>query len=210
MLVPLTMEFQNDKNCQNNLHQYLLGRDLMVGIYNKQLYFPQGEWKDYWTGEVIEGQQSKEITWPADRGGALYVRSGGIIPFGPLMQYRGEKPMNEITLYVFPDRKGSSFNYYEDDGITFDHLSGKFSITEISAGLLTDGSALIEIKPASGDFKGKVNSRSWNIIMNCNRNPLSVWSNKRQLPAEKYSYDKNRNELTIGTLEGTSVVEVKY
>ena len=62
MLLPLTLEFPDDKNCRENLHQYLLGRDLMVGIYNKKIYFPAGEWKDYWTGEVIKGLQEKEVT----------------------------------------------------------------------------------------------------------------------------------------------------
>ena len=84
-MVPLTLEFPNDKNCRDNLHQYLLGRDLMVGIYNKNIYFPSGKWKDYWTGEVIEGDQDKAVSWPDDRGGALYVRSGGIIPMGLVM-----------------------------------------------------------------------------------------------------------------------------
>ncbi|HBL75788.1 MAG: hypothetical protein A2W90_04615 [Bacteroidetes bacterium GWF2_42_66] len=85
VMVPLTLEFPNDKNCRDNLHQYLLGRDLMVGIYNKNIYFPSGKWKDYWTGEVIEGDQDKAVSWPDDRGGALYVRSGGIIPMGLVM-----------------------------------------------------------------------------------------------------------------------------
>ncbi|HRP33966.1 MAG TPA: glycoside hydrolase family 31 protein, partial [Agriterribacter sp.] len=102
ILRPLTLEYPSDKNCRDNVHQYLLGRDMMIAAFNKQVYFPEGEWKDYWTGKVITGKQEKMVSWPNDRGGGLYIRSGAIIPFGPLMQYRGEKPMDEITLYIFP------------------------------------------------------------------------------------------------------------
>ena len=196
MLVPLTMEFPNDKNCRENLHQYLLGRDLMVGIYNRNIYFPEGKWKDYWTGEVINGHQEKDVKWPDNRGGALYVRSGAIIPFGPLMQYRGEKPMDEITLYIFPDEKGSTLDFYEDDGVSFEHLKGRYSITQIS-GKYGDNKSIIKIGPTKGDFDGIVSNRRWNIIMHSDNKPASVLCNEKLVPAENYSWDENRNEVTI-------------
>lgn len=208
MLVPLALEFPDDKNCRENLHQYLLGRDLMVGIYNKNMYFPAGKWKDYWTGEVITGLQSRDITWPADRGGALYIRSGGIIPFGPLMQYRGEKPMTEITLYVFPDEKESTFDYYEDDGRSFEYLDGQYSITHISAKTRSIESS-IEIGTTVGDFKGKVKDRKWNIILHNDKKPVSVWCNEKLCPIENYSWDENRKELTIKGIVSPVVIKVK-
>jgi len=208
MLVPLTMEFPDDKNCRNNLHQYLLGRDLMVGIYNKHIYFPAGQWKDYWTGEVIKGLQEKEVTWPDDRGGALYVRSGGIIPFGPLMQYRGEKPLDEITLYIFPDEEGSSFDLYEDDGVSFEHLNGKYSITHISA-KTGNTESVIEIGTTDGDFNGKAKNRKWNIIMHNDKKPASVWCNEKLFSKESYSWDESRNELTIKGIDTPVIIKVK-
>lgn len=208
MLVPLTMEFPEDINCRNNLHQYLLGRDLMVGIYNRKIYFPAGKWKDFWTGEVLTGLSEKEVSWPDDRGGALYFRSGAIIPFGPLMQYRGEKPMTEMTLYVFPDAKESVFELYEDDGVSFEHLRGKYSITHISA-KKGNNSSTINIGVAGGDFDGKVNNRTWSIIMHSDKKPLSVLGNDKLFPEEKYSWDESRKELTIRVVVAPIVIEVK-
>ena len=208
MLVPLTLEFPDDKNCRNNLHQYLLGRDLLVGIYSKNIYFPAGQWKDYWTGEIIHGLQKREVSWPDDRGGALYVRSGGIIPLGPLMQYRGEKPMNEITLYVFPDEKGSTFEFYEDDGVSFEHLNGKYSITHISA-KTGNTESRIDIGEADGDFEGKVASRMWNIIMHADKKPASVRYNEKLLSEEDYSWDESRNEMTIKGILSPAVIVLK-
>jgi alpha-glucosidase len=208
ILVPLTLEFPDDKNCCNNLHQYLLGRDLLVGIYNKKIYFPAGEWKDYWTGEVIKGPQEKEVSWPADRGGSLYVRSGGIIPFGPLMQYRGEKPVSEITLYVFPGDEESAFDLYEDDGVTFDYLKGKYSITHIT---VKSGNAGISIKIEGSDgyFKGKVDSRKWNIIVHSDTRPATVLENEKPLPPENLLWDETRKELTAKDIVAPTTLLVK-
>ena len=208
MLLPLTMEFPDDKNCRNNLHQYLLGRDLMVGIYKKNIYFPAGLWKDYWTGEVVKGSREKEVTWPDNRGGALYVRAGAIIPFGPLMQYRGEKPMDEITLYIFPDEKLSAFDLYEDDGVSFQNLKGEFSITHITT--KAEGSlSTTEIGVSEGYFKGKVENRKWNIIMHSDAPPVSVICNGKQFPRDNYSWDESRKEITINGIAAPSVILVK-
>jgi alpha-glucosidase (family GH31 glycosyl hydrolase) len=208
MLVPLTLEFPEDDRCRDNLHQYLLGRDLMVGIYANEIYFPAGQWKDYWTGEVISGLQEKDISWPADRGGALYIRSGAIIPFGPLMQYRSEKPMDEITLYVFPAEKESTFELYEDDGVSFEHLEGRYSITRITT-QRSKNASLTVIGDAEGEFNGKVKGRSWNIIMHADRKPASVRYNGDPLPGEMFSWDESRNELTIEGITSPARIMVK-
>ncbi len=207
MLLPLTFEFPGDVKCRENLHQYLLGRDLMVGIYEKKIYFPEGKWKDYWTGELVQGAGDKEVNWPADRGGALYIRQGAIVPFGPLMQYRGEKPVDEITLYIFPAGNESSFDLYEDDGITFGYLDGEHSVTHITA--RSEGrSAEIRIGSSEGSFKGKVENRKWNIIMHSDPEPSSVIINGIRIRASGYSWDGKRKELTIKSFNAPAVIKV--
>lgn len=207
LLLPLTFEFPNDENCRENLHQYFLGRDLMVGIYNKNIYFPEGKWKDFWTGEIIEGSCTKEVNWPVDRGGTLHIREGAIIPFGPLMQYRGEKQLDEITLYVFPSGELSSFDLYEDDGTTFKYLEGEYSITHISSkttGRITE----ISIGPSDGNFKGKVEIRKWNIIMHADSKPSSVMLNDKKIQSSAYTWDKNRKEVEIKNLTTPAIIKV--
>jgi len=54
----LVLEFEDDANCRGILHQYLLGRDLMVVIYKREAYFPEGRWKDFWTGETLDAQEA--------------------------------------------------------------------------------------------------------------------------------------------------------
>lgn len=208
LLEPLTIAYPDDKNCRENLHQYLLGPNLMVGIYKKDMYFPAGRWKDYWTGDIVEGRQQKNISWPDNKGGALYVASGAIIPMGPVMQYRGEKPMNDITLYVFPDKKETSFDLYEDDGITFDYEKGKYSITHIST-QKTGTTSIVQIDKPEGKFDNKATQRTWTAILNLATKPLSVTMNGLALKENQYSYDERRRELTVGKLTTTGTIKIQ-
>lgn len=208
LLRPLTLEFPDDKNCRDNLHQYLLGRDLMVGTFKKNIYFPEGEWKDYWTGEIVNGKQEKNESWPDNRGGALYIRSGAIIPFGPLMQYRGEKPLDEITLYIFPDKKESEFNFYEDDGVSFDYVKGESTNTKIKAQKNADA-VTIDIDKATGNFKGMVNKRTFNVIMHADTKPSSVLSNGKSVDDKDLNWDESRKELTIKNLGAQAHLVIK-
>ncbi|MHA4808054.1 glycoside hydrolase family 31 protein [Flavitalea flava] len=208
LLQPLTIVYPEDKNCRENLHQYLLGPGLMVGIYKKDMYFPAGEWKDYWTGGIIAGSQQKDITWPDNKGGALYIHSGSIIPMGPVVQYRGEKPMDEITLYVFPDQQETSFDLYEDDGVSFDYEKGNYSTTRITA-KKTAASSIIEIGKTQGTFENSVKHRTWSIIMHMSAKPLSVSIDGILLKEDQYTYDDNRKELTIRRITTSGVVSIR-
>ncbi len=56
----------------------------------------------------------------------LFIRAGSIIPFGPELQYTGEKPADPITLYVYAGADGA-FTLYEDDGLTYGYEKGAFA-----------------------------------------------------------------------------------
>ncbi len=200
LLVPLTLEFQHDKNCRNVLHQFLLGRDLMVSIYNHDIYFPAGLWKDFWSGKLYEGEQSLTVEWPDNRGGGLFVREGAIIPFGPLMQYRGEKPLDEIELYVFPASTESRFVFYEDDGVSFTHLDGDFAKTALSTQRTGN---TITVKVGSPEGKYKVPLRKWNLKLAVQTAPSSVMNNGKPL---EFSYDCGRGELTVDDVKAGDIV----
>jgi alpha-D-xyloside xylohydrolase len=56
----------------------------------------------------------------------LYVRAGAIVPVGPDVQYAAEKPDAPLTILVFTGADGS-FDYYEDDGVTYGYERGEFA-----------------------------------------------------------------------------------
>ncbi|WP_049560539.1 TIM-barrel domain-containing protein [Nonomuraea sp. SBT364] len=64
--------------------EYLLGRDLLVAPMTspggtRDVYLPEGEWVDYWTGETHGGGRYLSVTKPLEQI-PLYVRRGALIP----------------------------------------------------------------------------------------------------------------------------------
>ncbi|OQA82864.1 MAG: Alpha-xylosidase [Lentisphaerae bacterium ADurb.Bin242] len=198
LLLPLPLEFQDDGRCRTVMNEYLLGRDLLVSIYEPDVYFPRGRWKDYWTGKVYTGSSEQMIPWPENRGGGLYIREGAIIPFGPVMQYRGEKPVDELELYLFPGPEKTEFEYYEDDGVSFDYLEGKYSTTLIR--MEKTDCVTVEIIP---DGKGCV--RKWKICAALDTAPASLECNGSETV---FQWDEVRHELTAD-LPGPGTVIIR-
>ena len=67
-----------------------------------------------------------------------YVRAGAVIPFGPAMQYTGEKPVDPLSVDVYgfapktsPAPRQSEFSLYEDDGLTNAYQRGEFQRTPL-------------------------------------------------------------------------------
>ena len=207
MLVPLPIEYPEDVECREVLHEYLLGRDLLVVVYKTRAYFPAGRWRDVWTGEVVEGGAWREIAWPEGRGGGLFLREGAIVPFGPLMQYRGEKPLDEIEVHCFPGAEESALEFYEDDGVTFEHESGAFAVTPLRCE--DDGEAVhVNVGVTKGTFEGQATDRTWSFVIAAPDAPGAVTANGAPLSPDQWTHDPERGELRIEALSGPVEIEV--
>jgi alpha-glucosidase (family GH31 glycosyl hydrolase) len=108
--------------------EYLWGRDLLVapvteqGASTRRVYLPRGTWVDFWTNERVEG--GREIDRAVDlETMPLYVRAGGIVPTGPVKQYTAEHVPGPLTIVVYRGADGA-FDFYEDDGESFDYEHG--------------------------------------------------------------------------------------
>ena len=185
LMRPLTLEFQDDRMCREILNEYLLGRDLLVGIYKHEIYLPEGEWKDFWSGVVYEGNQTIRCDWPEDRGGALFVRQGAVIPFGPVMQYRHEKPLDTVELYIFPTERPATGALYEDDGVTFDFQKGAYALTNIEAQVKDGIVELTMNQPKDSAVK------TWQATIALPRKPAEIRLNGKAVP---FHWDEERSE----------------
>ncbi|MBO4305158.1 MAG: glycoside hydrolase family 31 protein [Lentisphaeria bacterium] len=197
-LRPLLLEFQKEEACRNVIHEYLLGSHLLVTIYDSLVTFPACRWKDFWTGEVLEGGCRKRISWPENRGGGLFLREGAILPLGPVLQFRSERKADEVELFLFPGREKSSFEYYEDDGISFEYKKGKYSVTVITLEKTASG-ALLSITPGKETFV-----RKWAVAVSCDATPEKVLCNGQEIP---FVWDGKRKELHA-ELPGTGTIAI--
>ncbi|MBN1673620.1 MAG: DUF5110 domain-containing protein [Kiritimatiellae bacterium] len=201
LMAPLPLEFENDSRCRNVLHEFLLGRDLLVSVYKPDVCLPAGRWKDYWTGRVYEGARHTKIAWPANRGGGLFVREGALIPFGPLMAYRGERPVDEIELYAFPGRHASSMDFYEDDGCSMAYAKGRFAVTPLEC-VRRGRQVRVRVGKTAGRFAGQCTSRTWSFRVALDAAPRKVFANGTLLKEKDWTFDRERGELAVAAGSG--------
>jgi sulfoquinovosidase len=81
----LVLHFSDDPECWRVEDQFLLGDRLLVApviernARGRQVYFPEGVWIDYWTGEPVRGRGRHHAAAPLGLI-PLYVRSGRLLP----------------------------------------------------------------------------------------------------------------------------------
>jgi alpha-glucosidase len=129
---PMVMEFPDDPKVENMTDQWLMGSGLMAAPLVAQggkrtVYFPQGTWYKFDTGEVQAGGQSIDATAPLDAI-PVYVRAGSILTLGPVVQDTGQLPGGPLEVQVYAG-KDADFAFVEDDGMTYNYVNGKIRKT---------------------------------------------------------------------------------
>ena len=129
-LRPLFLEYPDDAKVTGLDDEFLFGHDLLVapvlyeGANEREVYLPQGEWFDYWTGRRFAGGQTIHLTVTLDSI-PLFVRGGGFIFRQPVVQNTGEMPGKPLRVLIAPASESES-SLYEDDGETLDYCKGAF------------------------------------------------------------------------------------
>ena len=151
---PLLLAFQDDAATHALDDQFLCGDAFLVapvieeGATRRIVYLPAGVWYDFWTDEPLNGPAHVEVEAPLERL-PLFVRAGAVVPMGPPLQYVGERPVDRLTLHVYPSLPSPSQGegtevgvslLYEDDGRTWAFQDGECRITRFT--LSTDGPPL--------------------------------------------------------------------
>ncbi|MFD1468907.1 glycoside hydrolase family 31 protein [Hymenobacter caeli] len=120
MLRPLTFLDQNDPETYLRMAEFSLGDHLLVcpittpGVDGRWMYLPRGDWYYYWTDEVKAG--GTEVWASADLARIpLFVKAGAVVPMQPVLQFVGEKVVDELTLHVYY-KNGSAESVLYDDG----------------------------------------------------------------------------------------------
>lgn len=157
----LVLDNQDDENVYEIADQYMFGDNMMIapvttkGAITRSVYLPKGIWFNYWTNEKYEGKTNQHVVAPIDTL-PIFIKGGSIIPMQPEMRYAGEKPVDVITLAIFPYAK-SSYDLYEDDNLSLNYQKGNFAKTKITSNL-TGKSLAINIDQPIGQFKPTVHT----------------------------------------------------
>ncbi|WP_079908816.1 TIM-barrel domain-containing protein [Paenibacillus sp. 32352] len=164
--------FHNDVQAWTYERQYMFGDALLVGAYTRTIYLPKGRWIDYWTGESHTGPKQLDYLTPEGTGGPLLVRAGSIIPMYSDAEYISEKPVEQISLHIYPEGT-SAYSLYEDDGISLDYMKDGAFLTNIACSA-QDGDIEITIEKRKGSCAGIPHLRSYEILVYTTAKPSWV------------------------------------
>ena len=139
---PIFWDFpEGDGRVADITDEWLFGDELLAapvlgeGQARRNIYLPSGGWFDYFRGQRYEGNQF--IVYPVNAQTwsdiPLFIRAGSILPNQDVQQYVGERSVTRVFVDVFPSATETSFNYYDDDGITYAYESGAFYEQRMSA-----------------------------------------------------------------------------
>ncbi|MET0570530.1 MAG: TIM-barrel domain-containing protein [Pedobacter agri] len=180
MMRALVLNYQDDENVYEIGDQYMFGDNFMVapvttkGAITRSIYLPEGTWFNYYTGEKFDGKSYHHVVAPLETI-PLFVKAGSIIPMQPEMTYAGEKPVDVITLDVFP-LGDSKYDLYEDDNLSSDYKTGKFAMTKITSSL-KDNALQLNISKPVGSFKTNKHRYLAKIHWNSKAAPKSIVEN---------------------------------
>jgi alpha-D-xyloside xylohydrolase len=161
----LAMDFADDLAARNVSDEYLFGKAFLVAPVHKhkarsrQVYLPAGAaWYDFHSGAQHAGGETIDAAAPLSRM-PLFVRAGSVVPVGPEVQYTSEKPGAPITLLVFTGADGS-FDYYEDDGVSYGYERGEFARIPIR---YDSAQETLTIGARSGSYPGMAAQRTFKV-----------------------------------------------
>ncbi|MDE6316836.1 MAG: glycoside hydrolase family 31 protein, partial [Muribaculaceae bacterium] len=164
---PLVMDYSDDSATYDLGNEYLFGRNILVAPVTRpdvtewDVYLPKGnDWWDFWTNEKLSGGKTVSKDIPMDII-PLYIKAGTILPFGPEVQYSGQKKWNDIEIRIYPGADGS-FTLYEDEFDNYNYEDGAFSTITFN---WNDADRTLTIGNREGDYKGMLKNRKFRVAI---------------------------------------------
>lgn len=220
LVCPLYYDWPGEDEAYEKTGQYLFGTQLMaapvttpidpdVGQSRQEIWFPAGEWFDFFTGDRILGGR-KAVCYHTLEKMPLFARAGAIIPLQGDVISNGCNNPEKLEIVVFPGADGE-FDLYEDDGISQAYREGAYAITRFRTNW--GGSSLTaRVLPAEGCTTPLPKKRSCRILFRGVKQPVktSVWVGGVQKETMA-CYDAASRTYCVGPLDMPvdSILEVK-
>ena len=115
-------------NCERD---FLFAEHLFVSpvvqakVQRQLVVLPKGNWYYFWTGQPANGEMFVNVM-PDQI--PFFVRAGAVLPTYPQRQWTGERPIDELTLYVYYNNNQETSHLYEDAGEGYAYREGAYSL----------------------------------------------------------------------------------
>lgn len=138
---PLLFDYPTDTNVANYSDAWMLGDWLLAAPVTernqacKWIYLPEGTWIDYNRGVTYTGGHYIPYMLNSDSWTDLpmFIKEGAIIPSQNVVDYIGQKTISKVKFDIFPSTQATSFNYYDDDGETYQYEGNNYFRQTVSA-----------------------------------------------------------------------------
>ena len=131
----LAIEYTHDPRVYSGLYQnqYLFGPYFLIAPIEStkdltRVYLPEGTWHYLYDGHRYSGSSEIIFDCPLHKL-PVFVKAGAVVPMQPIKSHTGEVTHTTI-LHVYTG-DSSSFNFYEDDGVTFDYEKGHYALRKL-------------------------------------------------------------------------------
>jgi alpha-glucosidase len=94
-------------------------------VQRQLVHLPKGNWYYFWTGQPAIGEMFVNVV-PDQI--PFFVRAGAVLPTYPVRQHTGEKPVDELTVYVYYNTGSETSRLYEDAGEGYDYHNGAYCL----------------------------------------------------------------------------------
>jgi alpha-glucosidase len=135
---PTFYEFESDEKTFEENDDFMLGESMLVasvvekGQTERSVYLPkyEGGWYNFHTSEWYEGGQTISVPAPLEYN-PLLIKGGSIIPINYADSSFKNKEKDERGFLLFPHKQSGSTSYelYEDDGISADYQENHTIVT---------------------------------------------------------------------------------
>ncbi len=202
---PFYYDWPDDEAAYNATNAYMFGNDILAatisasmdkakGVSEIDIWFPEGEWYDVSTGDLLQGGRTLRREYAIDDN-PWFVKAGAIIPMYPeSVANLANIGTDDLVLFFAPGAEEGSATIYEDDGDNIDYATNFRKTT------VTRKGGRIVISPRRG---------AYTLKFPCMAPPVSVKVNG---VAQAWEYDAKELAIVVQTppQDGTkeTVVEV--
>jgi len=99
---------------------------LAAGLERRSVYFPAGNWYELRSSRRYAGPGQAAVSLKL-AALPLFVKEGAILPLGPAYQWSDQGPTDPLEFHLYPAAEDTSFELYQDDGVSLAYEQGQFS-----------------------------------------------------------------------------------
>ena len=203
MTQALYLDYPDQAAAYSNPTEYMLGQDMLVApvttpgqVAQTSVWFPPGQWTDWFTGATFQGPSTQTIEVPDSRM-PVFVKAGGIVPLqSSATSHAQDAGSAALTLRVFDGADGQ-YSMYDDAGTGLGYQKGQDTQTQISSKVNGSDVTTVVIGPARGSYPGAPRSRSYTVDLVDVTAPHTVLADGKTLPSSAWKYDATTHTLAV-------------